>query len=95
FGKAAWWTVVAFAFLPLPVDVIRLLAITFKYPRWRFAVACFVGRLARYAIMAYAIAFSRPATQWWLVVGVAVVTIGAGLTIGLPKLVRMVRGQHR
>lgn len=95
FSKSAWLTVYAFALIPIPVDVIRLLAITFRYPRWRFATACYAGRFTRYSILTFLIAImfdNQENVQLLLVLAITVLTIGAGLTIGLPKLVRMIRG---
>lgn len=40
------------SFLPIPVDVVRWLAITHHYRRDHFAAASFVGRFGRYAILA-------------------------------------------
>lgn len=40
------------SFLPIPVDVVRWLAITHWYRRDHFAAASFVGRFGRYAILA-------------------------------------------
>lgn len=42
------------AFLPLPVDGVRLLAIARGYDRTRFAGAAFIGRLPRYILLATA-----------------------------------------
>lgn len=93
FERAAGATVAAFAFLPLPVDVVRLLAITYQYPVWRFAAASFAGRFVRYAFFAGSVVlFDRaPKVQWWLIIGVAVLTIGAGLLVALPKMIRALR----
>jgi membrane protein YqaA with SNARE-associated domain len=41
-----------FSFIPIPVDVIRWLAITAGYPRSRFTLAYFLGRFLRYTILA-------------------------------------------
>jgi membrane protein YqaA with SNARE-associated domain len=43
-------------FIPLPIDVVRWLAVTANYPRARFALANFIGRLLRYLILAGAAA---------------------------------------
>ena len=40
------------AFLPLPVDGVRLMAIARGYDRLRYAVAAFLGRAPRYAMIA-------------------------------------------
>lgn len=55
---ARWFTVSpftiiwAFAFIPLPVDVIRWLAILYQYSRTRFFAAYMLGRSLRYAVWA-------------------------------------------
>ncbi len=41
------------SFLPLPFDFIRILAITQKYSKWRFAAATFLGRIPRIFIIAF------------------------------------------
>ncbi len=45
-------TLTLFAFLPIPVDVVRWLAILRGYSRLRFALAYWLGRLPRYALLA-------------------------------------------
>ena len=40
------------AFLPLPVDGVRLMAIARGYDRTRYAAAAFIGRLPRYVLLA-------------------------------------------
>ena len=40
------------AFLPLPVDGVRLMAIARGYDRLRYALAAFIGRVPRYAMIA-------------------------------------------
>ena len=53
FARGPFFILALFNLLPIPVDVIRLLAITCRYPRPRFAAANFVGRFARYAVFAW------------------------------------------
>jgi outer membrane lipoprotein carrier protein len=51
------------AFLPLPVDGVRLIAIARRYDRPRYAMAAFLGRLPRYALIAalgYSLKFFVP-----------------------------------
>lgn len=40
-----------FCFIPIPVDVVRWLAISHRYPRGRFFAANMLGRGSRYALM--------------------------------------------
>lgn len=52
FDRSPLLTLTVFSFLPVPVDVVRLLAISRRYSRLRFTVASFVGRLPRYYLLA-------------------------------------------
>jgi membrane protein YqaA with SNARE-associated domain len=47
-----FWTITLFSFVPIPVDVVRLLAIGARYSRVRFAGAYFLGRVVRYGLLA-------------------------------------------
>ena len=53
FDKYAFLTLTAAAFLPIPVDVVRLLAISRTYTYWKYLIAAFLGRFPRYLILAY------------------------------------------
>lgn len=53
FDRYAFLTLSVAAFLPIPVDVIRLLAISRAYSFIRYILATFVGRFPRYLILAY------------------------------------------
>ncbi len=53
FDKYAFLTLSAAAFLPIPVDVVRLLAISRAYTYWKYVLATFTGRFPRYLILAY------------------------------------------
>ncbi len=52
FHSSPFFILVLFNVLPIPIDVIRLLAITCRYPRGRYAAANFIGRFIRYAFFA-------------------------------------------
>ncbi|KPJ49444.1 MAG: hypothetical protein AMJ38_03340 [Dehalococcoidia bacterium DG_22] len=52
FDRSPFLTLALFSFLPVPVDVVRLLAISRRYSRRRFTAASFLGRLPRYYILA-------------------------------------------
>ncbi|MGD8397158.1 MAG: VTT domain-containing protein, partial [Candidatus Eiseniibacteriota bacterium] len=52
FQRAPFVALTVAAFLPLPVDGVRLLAISIHYHRRRFALAAFVGRMPRYLLIA-------------------------------------------
>lgn len=53
FDRYAFLTLTAGAFLPIPIDVIRLLAISRAYSTWKYIVATFTGRFPRYLLIAY------------------------------------------
>ncbi len=53
FDRYAFLTLVVGAFLPIPVDVVRLMAISRAYTYWKYLLATFIGRFPRYLIIAY------------------------------------------
>lgn len=53
FGKAPFATLTAASFLPIPIDAVRILAVSADYPRTRYALATFAGRFPRYLLLAY------------------------------------------
>lgn len=53
FDRYAFVTLSVAAFLPIPLDVIRLLAISRAYSFPKYVAAAFVGRFPRYLIIAY------------------------------------------
>ena len=80
FAKAPFFLLVIFNILPIPIDVIRMLAATCRYGRKPFALANFIGRFIRYAIIAFI-------TYWWNLGGYAVILLLAlALAAGLAKL---------
>ncbi|MFH1549234.1 MAG: hypothetical protein ABIH04_01610 [Planctomycetota bacterium] len=50
-------------FFPLPVSIVRWFAVTRAYPRWRVALAGFLGRMPRYWITAALFGAFKP--NWW------------------------------
>jgi membrane protein YqaA with SNARE-associated domain len=52
FDVSPFQTLTLIAFIPVPVDFVRWLAILRRYSRWRFATAYWLGRLPRYALLA-------------------------------------------
>lgn len=52
FSVSPFTIVTLFSFIPIPVDVVRWLAIAHQYSRRRFFVGCVIGRSLRYAIWA-------------------------------------------
>ena len=86
FARSPFFILVLFNIIPIPVDVVRVLATTCRYGRAPFAAANFIGRFFRYAVIAFV-------TYWWnlgwyaagALLGVAVVL---GLARVLPALAR-------
>ena len=52
FARQPFAILVIFNVIPIPVDVIRMLAATYRYSLPRFAAANFLGRWIRYAVLA-------------------------------------------
>ena len=52
FDRSPFLTLTVFSFLPIPVDLVRLLAISRRYSRLWFTAASFLGRLPRYLLLA-------------------------------------------
>lgn len=86
FNRVAFPALVGANFIVFSWDLIRLVAIAAVYPRWKYALATFLGRTARYAILAYlGEIFSPPL---WAIGVIAVV-------VALPALVSWVRSRRR
>lgn len=52
FDRAPFQLLTLLAFVPIPVDAVRWLAILRRYPRGRFALAYLLGRWPRYLLLA-------------------------------------------
>jgi hypothetical protein len=88
FGRWPFWTVVVFAYTPLPFFVVRALAILHHYSVRRFMVATLLGRLPRIFLYAWFGALVRVPT-WMLValvVGATAFVIASRLIRGEPLL---------
>jgi len=83
FAKAPFAILVIFNIIPIPIDVIRMLATTYRYPRGAFAAANFVGRFIRYGVIV-AVTYSLGQRGWIAVV----VLLGVAVGLGLARLVR-------
>jgi len=53
FDRFSFRSIMLASFVPLPVDVIRLLAITRRYSKVRYLIATFLGRVPRIFIFAF------------------------------------------
>jgi len=85
FDKSPFFLVTVFNLLPIPVDVVRMLAATHRYPRVPFAAANFVGRFIRYGAIAYLVySFELSVTAaMTIMLGLAVAML---LAKSLPRL---------
>jgi len=93
FERAPFALLFIFNLLPIPVDVTRMLAATHRYSRWPFAVANFLGRLIRYAIIAFVT--YRLADKGYVAViallGLAFVMALGRLMMGIVRRARQVK----
>ncbi|NLX58322.1 MAG: DedA family protein [Phycisphaerae bacterium] len=87
FDRAPFVTLAAASFLPIPIDFVRLLAISQGYPRRKFVLASALGRWPRYFLLAYFT--DRFDLGWQWVLAVAAVTVLVGAWRGLPRVVRV------
>ena len=78
FHNAPLLAMLVFNILPIPIDVVRVLAATSRYPRLPFAAANFAGRFVRYGLIA--------GLTFWLDLGwaapAALLAVGAALGLG-------------
>ena len=86
YNRAPFATLAAASFLPIPVDFVRLLAISEGYNRLKFALGSFAGRWTRYLV--FAVAADQFKLGWQWVLGIAGATVVLGLWRGLPPIVR-------
>ncbi|MBN1488693.1 MAG: hypothetical protein JXA69_02150 [Phycisphaerae bacterium] len=92
FAVSPFTIVSLFAFIPIPVDVVRWLATACRYARTRFFAAYMLGRSLRYAIWATSAVWLDLAFWQIMVFQCALVAL-AGLKVGLSALAR--RRQRR
>lgn len=84
FGRAPFATLTVASFLPIPIDVVRILAVSADYPRTRYALATFTGRLPRYLLLAY-LGYELQLSNKAIFV-VFLVTVAIGAVKGISKL---------
>ncbi len=90
YKKAALWfargpfsIVLIFNILPIPIDVVRMLATVYRYPRLPFAAANFAGRFIRYAALA-AITYALGRKYGWIS---PVALLAVAIVLGVARLV--------
>ncbi len=80
FARSPMFLLIVFNVMPIPIDLVRLLATTYRFPRVPFAIANFIGRFIRYAIIAFV-------TYWWNLGWIAVVSLlTVAIVLALAKL---------
>lgn len=85
FGRRPFFILVLFNVLPIPIDVVRILAITYRYPRVPFMAANFIGRAIRYALIGW-ITYELGDDKGWIAV---VVLLGIAMFLSGERLLRM------
>ncbi len=93
FSKYPFMTLVVANILPLPVDFVRLLAISTGYSRLPFTVANFLGRYPRYLILA-ALGYELNLSNRTIVI-VLIATILIAAVKAYPKLIKKWRSKNR
>ncbi|HUS47093.1 MAG TPA: hypothetical protein VNA25_02705 [Phycisphaerae bacterium] len=80
FARSPFLLQVLFNIIPVPIDVVRMLASSCRYGRHGFAAASFIGRFIRYGVIAFV-------TYWWNLGWIAVVALlGLAIVLGLVRL---------
>lgn len=80
---------VAISLIPIPIDVVRWLAITDRYPRGKYFLAYFIGRWVRYAI--WAVTAMALALKTWHILAIQAALVLAAFARIIPGIVRHVR----
>jgi membrane protein YqaA with SNARE-associated domain len=93
FDLAPFQTLTLFAFIPIPVDAVRWLAILRRYSRPRYAAAYFIGRLPRYALLAGLSAALHLRTWEIVLIQVAIVVLLGGRLVW--SMLRRIRSSDK
>jgi membrane protein YqaA with SNARE-associated domain len=93
FARAPFAILVVFNIVPIPVDVIRMLATSCRYARAPFAAANFIGRFIRYGAIAYVT--YRWNLGWLAVVILLALALAMGLLRVLAGLLRRLLAQRQ
>ncbi len=84
FERAPFLTLSAASFVPIPIDVVRILAVSTGYSRTKYTLATFTGRFPRYLLLAWLGYELKLSNRVIFIVFVVSVLIGA--VKGLSKL---------
>ena len=94
FARSPFLLLVIFNFIPIPVDVVRLLATSYRYPRLPFVAANFIGRVLRYAVIAF-VTYRLKDKGWIAVVVLLVFALLLSLERMLTFLIKRARIRSR
>jgi len=83
FARRPFWLLVVFNIIPIPVDVVRMLAAMHQYPFRPFLAANFVGRFIRYAVIAV-VTFELRDKGWIAPLAL----LGVAAVLGISKVAR-------
>jgi len=88
FSRQPFFLIVVFNIVPIPIDAVRVLATTYRYPRAPFALANFIGRFIRFALIGFV-------TFWWdLGAAAPIALLALAVVLGTirlgPKLARKI-----
>lgn len=78
FDRAPFQLLTLIAFVPIPIDAVRWLAILRRYPRTRFALAYFAGRGPRYLLFAWCSVLLSLTGRQILLIQVALLALALG-----------------
>jgi membrane protein YqaA with SNARE-associated domain len=90
FRRSPFFLVTLFNILPIPIDVVRMLATTYRYGRPPFAAANFVGRFIRYAVIAF-VTYCLGSRGPWVVLGLLGVAVVLGAAKAAAAAMRKIR----
>jgi membrane protein YqaA with SNARE-associated domain len=93
FNRAPFITLSTASFLPIPIDVVRILAVSTDYPRHLFTLANFTGRFPRYLLFAY-LGYQMQLSNRAIFM-VLIVTVVIGASNGLSKLYKKYKKNQR
>lgn len=82
FAHSPFFLLFVFNVIPIPIDLVRMLAISYRYPRVSFAAANFTGRWVRYAVIAFVTYY------WSLGWYAAAALLGISVLFGLGHVYR-------
>lgn len=84
FSKSPFLLLMIFNFIPIPLDVIRLLATSYRYPRLLFVTSNFIGRALRYAVIVF-VTYSLRDKGWVAVVAL----LGLAIVLSTERMIAM------